>query len=234
MEAAIANNNIGYDQNQRSTLYTCAKAVGFDVKRVYTPCETDCSALVRVCCASAGIMLADFNTSSEPKMLVNSGAFDELKGTEYTNSSDRLKRGDILCTSTKGHTEIVLTNGAKAGSTTATTTPAKPATSTTYTLKQFIKDVQAATGSKVDGIAGPETIGNTVTVSEKINRKHKVVKAVQKRLYALGFTEVGTADGIAGPKFTKAVKVYQKKHCKVADGEITAGKTTWKKLLGMA
>lgn len=244
MEAAIANNNIGYDQGQRSTLYTCAKAVGFDIKRVYTPCETDCSALVRVCCASAGIMLVDFNTSSEPGVLLNSGAFEELKGTAYTNSSAKLKRGDILCTAKKGHTEIVLSDGPNAGAstttTTATTKPAATATSSgkastaTYTLKQFIKDVQAATGAKADGVAGPETLSKTVTVSEKINRKHKVVKPIQKYLYALGFKEVGTADGIAGPKFTKAVKAYQKKYCKVADGEITAGKTTWKKLLGMA
>ena len=186
-------------------------------------------------------MVKDFNTSSEPSVLLSSKAFDEMKGTKYTDSSVNLKRGDILCTAKKGHTEIVLTNGSKAGGTTATTTPAEPAkptttnTSSTYTLTQFIKDVQAATGSKVDGIAGTETLKNTVTVSEKKNRKHKVVKAIQKRLYALGYTSVGEADGIAGPKFTKTVKEYQKrKGCKVIDGEITAGKTTWKKLLGMA
>lgn len=102
-----------------------------------------------------------------------------------------------------------------------------------YVLKSFIEDVQEACGAKVDGIAGPETIGKTVTVSASINRTHPVVKVIQRRLTALGYTEVGTIDGVAGKKFTKAVKNYQKDNCWVVDGEITAGKTTWRRLLGM-
>lgn len=114
MEMACANNKIGYDQYQRNTLYYRALPYDFDVSMVMTACETDCSALVRVCCAYAGIMLDDFNTTTEPTALMNSGAFVELKGSEYTASSERLRRGDILCTKVKGHTEIVLTNGSKA------------------------------------------------------------------------------------------------------------------------
>ena len=93
--------------------------------------------------------------------------------------------------------------------------------------------MQAAIGAKVDGKAGPETIGKTVTVSQYKNRTHAVVKPIQKWLYALGYTEVGEADGKAGPKFDKAVKRYQKDHCKNVDGEITAKNITWRKLLGM-
>lgn len=107
-------------------------------------------------------------------------------------------------------------------------------TEATYSLDQFIRDVQAATGSKVDGIAGPETIGNTVTVSAQKNRTHKVVKAIQKRLYALGYTIVGDADGIAGPKFEAAVMAFQRANGCWVDGEITAGNKTWKKLLGVS
>lgn len=102
-----------------------------------------------------------------------------------------------------------------------------------YTLDQFIREVQAATGSKVDGIVGPETIGNTVTVSAQKNRTHKVVKPIQKRLYALGYTIVGEADGIAGPKFTTAVMRFQEDNRCWVDGEITAKNKTWKKLLGV-
>ena len=105
---------------------------------------------------------------------------------------------------------------------------------TNYTLTVFIKDVQKATGSAVDGIAGPETISNTVTVSARKNSTHAVVRAVQKRLLVLGYTEVGATDGIAGPKFTAAVKHFQKDNGCVVDGEITARNKTWKKLLGMA
>lgn len=103
-----------------------------------------------------------------------------------------------------------------------------------HKLEQFVKEVQSACGAAVDGIAGPETISKTVTLSAKKNSEHNAVKAVQKRLNELGYTEVGTADGIAGPKFTSAVAHYQQDNGCVVDGEITAQNKTWRKLLGMA
>ncbi len=114
-----------------------------------------------------------------------------------------------------------------------TTFGGAPAESDSYTLKQFVKDVQKACGAKVDGVAGKETLSKTVTLSAKKNRTHALVEFVQKRLYALGYTVVGKADGIAGAKFTAAVKAFQKDNNCTADGEITAGNKTWRKLLGM-
>ena len=119
------------------------------------------------------------------------------------------------------------------GGTSASTTTSTTA-SGNYTLKQFVTDIQRAFGAPVDGIAGPITLSKTLTLSEKVNANHAAVKAVQKRLHALGYTEVGTADGSAGPKFTSAVRRFQKdKDCPIFDGEITAGMNTWKKLLEM-
>ena len=103
----------------------------------------------------------------------------------------------------------------------------------TYTPEQLVKDVQKACGAAVDGIAGKETLAKTVTLSASKNRTHIAVKCVQKRLYTLGYTQVGEADGIAGAKFTAAVKAFQKDNRCIVDGELTAGKTTWRKLLGM-
>ncbi len=100
-------------------------------------------------------------------------------------------------------------------------------------LFQFVSDVQKAIGANSDGIAGPETLSKTPTVSRYQNRTHAVVKLLQKRLYALGFTQVGDADGIAGAKFDAAVKAYQKSVGAIADGELTAGKTTWRNILGV-
>lgn len=114
--------------------------------------------------------------------------------------------------------------------TTATTTTQK---TSGYTLKEFVRDIQSATGSKQDGIAGPETLSNTLTVSAILNRKHPTVYYIQRRLKALGYTEVGAIDGVAGGKFTAAVKHFQKDNGCVADGEITAREKTWKKLLGL-
>lgn len=104
----------------------------------------------------------------------------------------------------------------------------------TYSQKDFVKDVQEATGAKVDGIAGKETLSKTITVSAKVNNRHAVVRAIQKRLNALGYN-CGTADGIAGAKFTNAVNLYQKNvlKYKTLDGEVTKGGKMWKSLLGM-
>lgn len=111
MRAACNNPNIGYDQKQRNTLYNAAKSVEFDCAKVSEPCECDCSSLVRVCLAYAGIMLSNFNTATEPSKLINSGQFDELTDIEVTDTPDYLRTGDILVTAVKGHTAIVLNNG---------------------------------------------------------------------------------------------------------------------------
>ena len=123
MQAACDNANIGYDQYQRDTLYNLAKTVDFDPAKIKTPCETDCSALVRVCLAYAGIMVENFRTPNEASILLHSGEFIELKESRYTDQSSYLRRGDILVTRTQGHTVVVLSNGSKAETTPAEETP---------------------------------------------------------------------------------------------------------------
>ena len=102
-----------------------------------------------------------------------------------------------------------------------------------YTLEQFIRDVQKACGASVNGVADEETIGKTVTLSAYKNQRHPAVEAVQKRLAALGYGQVGLADGVAGPKFQAAVQAFQRDNRCWVDGEITAANKTWRKLLGM-
>lgn len=114
MQYACDNSKIGYNQAQRNSLYNVSKAVNFDCSKVKIKCNTDCSALVRVCCAYAGINLPSFNTTNEGQTLIKSGMFIELLDSKYTTKSDYLKRGDILVTKTQGHTVVVLSNGAKA------------------------------------------------------------------------------------------------------------------------
>lgn len=102
---------------------------------------------------------------------------------------------------------------------------------TEYTQEDFVREVQTILGAKIDGIAGPETLSKTITVSAKTNRKHKVVKPIQKQLKTLGYIEVGEIDGIAGNKFAEAVMHFQSDNNIKPDGIITSKKTTWKKLL---
>lgn len=111
MRAACENRYIGYDQSERNTLYKEAAHYDFDCSKVTTSCECDCSSLVRVCLAYAGIIVKDFNTASEPARLMATGEFDELTDAKYTEKSPYLMEGDVLCTKVKGHTAIVLNNG---------------------------------------------------------------------------------------------------------------------------
>ena len=108
----------------------------------------------------------------------------------------------------------------------------------TYTHKQFIKDVQRACGAAVDGIAGPETLSKTVTVSTSKNKNHAVVTALERYLKQLGYYS-GAIEADAGKKpcfgggMDKAVRQFQKDNGCVVDGEITQRNKTWKKLLKM-
>ena len=114
MEAACSNPNIGYDQSTSWDLYDKSKAYGWDCSKVTIPTETDCSSLVRVCVAFAiGKAVPWFSTLNQATVLGETGFFDILTDAKYTQSSDYLRRGDILCTCTQGHTVVVLDNGAK-------------------------------------------------------------------------------------------------------------------------
>lgn len=103
-----------------------------------------------------------------------------------------------------------------------------------YSREQFVREVQAAIGAAVDGVPGQETLSKTVTLSRSKNATHAAVLAVQKRLVALGYNEVGEPDGVAGAMFDAAVKMFQRDNGCEADGEITAKALTWQKLLGVA
>lgn len=100
-----------------------------------------------------------------------------------------------------------------------------------YSQVAFVKDVQSSIGAAVDGIAGPETMSKAVTLSSTENSKHEAVRAVQKRLKAMGYAEIGNVDGIAGPKFTSAVAHFQMDKGCMADGIV--GPQTWAKLMGV-
>lgn len=102
-----------------------------------------------------------------------------------------------------------------------------------YTLTDFVCEVQEACGATVDGKPGPETISKTPTLSAKKNSAHPAVEPVQKRLFALGYTEVGEADGVAGAKFTSAVAHFQQDNDCDVNGELNEWGKTWHKLLEM-
>lgn len=118
MRIACDSEHVGYDQHERDTLLAAAAPYGWDIAQVKTPCETDCSALVRVCEAFAfgrdivaEATSARFYTGNMMKVLLSTGLFYELEGTKYTEDWRYLGAGDILVTKSKGHTVMVLENG---------------------------------------------------------------------------------------------------------------------------
>ena len=114
MEAACANDKIGYDQGQRTTLYKLCRANGFNISAINEPCETDCSALVAVCVNAAGIYVSgDIYTGNEAAALMATGEFELLTEPKYLVSDEYVKRGDILLYEFH-HTAVVLENGNKA------------------------------------------------------------------------------------------------------------------------
>lgn len=207
MRMAIANANIGYDQAERNTLYKYAKEVGFDCSKVKTPCETDCSALVRVCCAYAGIteLPADFRTDNEPVYLIRTGEFVEMTGEKYTKESAYLREGDILVTATKGHTVVVLNNGDKAETSNAQVSA--PA-------------IQASASHPV----------NVALTMLKKGARGIEVRSMQALLRVLGYG-LGSygVDGDFGKDTESAVKQFQKAKGIEVDGVV--GKDTWTKLI---
>lgn len=149
MEQACANDKIGYDQGQRTTLYTQAKAANWDLSKITTACECDCSSLVAVCVNAAGITVSkDIYTGNEKSALKATGDFAVLTASEYISKSDKLKRGDILLGS--GHTAIVLSDGDKVtptvSNTESNTSNAKPNTSNTGS--SVTSEVRAKDGAK--------------------------------------------------------------------------------------
>ena len=111
MEKAAKNENIGYDQNQRESLYNEAEKVGFDISKITTPCECDCSSLIAVVCKTAGVEIGkDSYTGNLRKRLLSTGKFYEIIAKNYLNSPHYLLRGDILLY--EGHHAAVnLTDG---------------------------------------------------------------------------------------------------------------------------
>ena len=163
----------------------------------------------------------DLSVLKRTKMpaIINEGAFVDNKKdiADWNEETELQKLGEAYARATAEYLKL----------------EEKAETPEAYTQDQFVREVQEALGTTVDGWAGPVTLGATVTLSAKKNREHPAVRPVQKRLAALGYTVVGEADGIAGAKFEAAVIAFQEDNQCWVDGEITKGNKTWKKLLGM-
>ena len=112
-EAGCSNNKIGYSQSGRTSLYNEAKEVNFDLTKITTACNTDCSAFMAVCAIAGGADVSPSSTTRSMRVnFKNSGSYEVKTDSIYFTSSDYLKRGDILVKE-GSHTVMILSNGGK-------------------------------------------------------------------------------------------------------------------------
>jgi len=161
-EKACNNENIGYDQYERNSLYTEAQKVGMDFSKITTPCECDCSSLVSTCCIAAGMSPSIFYAGGNMRTTYTlidacnaSGQFTILTSSNYTRSKDYLQRGDILLST--GHTVVVLSNGDKAKQIAAVTV-----TAGTYRVRVTTNKLNVRSGPSTDYVIVTQVKQNEV------------------------------------------------------------------------
>ena len=179
MQAMCDNNAFGYGQADRLSGYTEASHYGFDVKKVKTPCNVDCSTAVRICCHAAGIDLPNITTANERRALLNTKAFIDVTSKVNTRTGENLLYGDILVTKSKGHT-VVVTKGAEGVS----NVPIQKSESQSQSSK-FIGEVYNCSRlnvrTKPSGVAAIEIKhpvllkGDRVTVCDKVGNWYYVL-----------------------------------------------------------
>lgn len=202
-EDACNNSKIGYDQNGRNTLYKQAALVKFDLSKIVTACECDCSSLIHVCAIAGGANLTyganGMTTRNMVQKLMVTGDYELLVEDKYLDSDAYLKRGDILVKT--GHTVMVLEDGKNTAP-----KPVKPATPMTFIITHHRLE------------KGDES---------------KEVEAVQRILSTHGYSlgSKNPFDGKFGVKTEQAVREFQTKNKLPASGIVDSD--TAKKLFGI-
>lgn len=119
--AAALNDNIGYDNSERTTYWSQLKKVGYDPSKITIKCEEDCSAGVAANVKAAGYLLKLPNlqnvstgmSSRNTVDVLTKAGFTVYTDEKYLTSGDYLLPGDILlCIS--HHVSMNITKGKKA------------------------------------------------------------------------------------------------------------------------
>lgn len=206
-EAACENATIGYDQGGRNTLYKNAKAVGFDLAKITTPSECDCSSLLHVCAIAGGANLTYGSNGHTTRTMVwefvNSGDYIKLTDSKYLTTDKYLQRGDILVKE-GSHAAMVLGDGTEG-------TPDTPAVPKQEQVRVYYS-VRLPLLTK--GMEGED------------------VRAMQQLLIGKGYEmpRYG-ADGDYGAETENTLLLFQEDNGLKPDGK--CGQATWSALLGV-
>lgn len=115
IKALCNNKHIGYDQNQRTSLFNELKRLDWDYTKLKKDVECDCSELIACgvnCVLKKAVIPSYVYTGNLSSILVNSGYFKKLTGSKYCHIESYLKIGDVL-NAPNHHVISVLQNGTK-------------------------------------------------------------------------------------------------------------------------
>lgn len=146
---AAQNNQIGYDQGQRTSYWTALKKAGYDPRAIKTPCEDDCSAGVMANVRAALELTGHSNWAKNINIhattwtmkgsICSCGAkVKTFTDASHTKSTKYLLPGDILLR-TSAHTAVNLGVGSAMKKESESS---KIAGTCTVTLKQFLKGAE--------------------------------------------------------------------------------------------
>ena len=210
VEAACANDNIGYGQGDRNSLNTLAKAAGYDLSRV-GKCNCDCSSLQNVAAVVSGAPGVTYGsngwTTSTMKTELQKLGYKIITDRTYLANEADCVRGAIYV-KPSSHTVCGLDNGA---SYKKTLEKAGITVNMSNTLNNSIN-------------ANPYT---EPTVNVKRGTTGEGARWVQWCLWRFGLLDKSGIDGVIGLKSDAAIRTAQGRLGLVVDGIV--GKNTREK-----
>lgn len=212
IKALCENDHVGYDMNDRTTLYDLLERNKWDYKKVTKNVECDCSQLVAsaVCCTMGkAIVPNSMYTGNLDRCLMNTGLFEKLVGAKYTDQSAYLMTGDII-NAPSHHVISALENGSKASSSTSNKT-----STTKKSIETIAKEV--IDGKWGNGDARVKKLRaagyNPVDVQRKVNeltKSHpKTIKVGSKIRIKNNAHQYGKTKGFAAFVYKTTYKVVQ-------------------------
>ncbi len=224
VEAACANDCVGYSWDSRNTLYLQARAVDMDISKICVKCNCDCSSLQNCAAVASGAPGVTYGANGwvTTNMLgfLRAAGYAILTDPAMLRSAAYAVRGAIYVS--EGHTVCALDDGDRAGETLR---------AAGIQEEVIIEPEDPPTeGETVTLPAPPKGWGYALLPIVKQGDESEAVRAMQLLLRGRGFRCGWTgADGEFGTRTAKSLKDYQMDRQLPCKPE--AGPEVWEKLI---